>query len=158
MTTTDDLTHAIELLELAEREQWPLPAPFEQRWSAPSSALLSPAGLRRLAPNQSCFTWLGIVVYLPPRERAESRRAVTAAFERMCESWAETLLPKYAAATHWAKLETPRSDSEQLALRRTLSQLYPLDEVAKVRQQCDASGTLSTNSVLLSKILFPSSQ
>jgi len=46
-----------------ESQGIPAPSPIEQRWTSASSSPMSPA--HSLRPND-VFSWLGIIMYLPP--------------------------------------------------------------------------------------------
>jgi L-galactono-1,4-lactone dehydrogenase len=63
-----------ELLQLIEEEEVPAPAPIEQRWTASSTADMSPAAARG-APD-ALHSWVGIIMYLPTQDPAE-RQAIT---------------------------------------------------------------------------------
>lgn len=66
-----DLAYMDDLLRLIKQRGVPAPAPIEQRWTAASSAALSPAG----GPPGSLFSWVGVIMYLP--DGADQRREVT---------------------------------------------------------------------------------
>ena len=77
-----DTEFVMSLLEEIKKEKIPAPAPIEQRWTARSSAAMSPA---HSAAVDDIFTWVGIIMYMPPIDAAdprsvEAREAVTRAF------------------------------------------------------------------------------
>ena len=55
-----DMRYMLRLLDIIEREGIPAPAPIEQRWTAGSSSLLSPA---RSTTEDALFSWVGIIMY-----------------------------------------------------------------------------------------------
>ena len=76
-----DLEYAKNVLRLIENHQIAAPAPLEQRWTAASSAPMSPAHSRT---KDDVFSWLGIIMYLPPDD-ADQRLQITDAFTRYKE-------------------------------------------------------------------------
>jgi hypothetical protein len=69
-----DLRFMQELLAGLEGARVPAPAPIEQRWSASSSAPMSPAAARG-APD-TLHSWVGIIMYMPTSDPAQ-RAAIT---------------------------------------------------------------------------------
>ena len=67
-----------EMLRILEQNQIPAPAPIEQRWSASSTADMSPASSPR--HPDVVHSWVGIIMYLP--ENDEQQRA------HVTERWA----------------------------------------------------------------------
>ena len=59
-----DVRYMLRLLAIIEGEGIPAPAPIEQRWTAGSSSLLSPA---RSAAEDALFSWVGIIMYCQRR-------------------------------------------------------------------------------------------
>ena len=76
--TGADLSFMDEMLRILEQNQIPAPAPIEQRWSASSTADMSPAS----SPGHPdvVHSWVGIIMYLP--ENDERQRA------QVTERWA----------------------------------------------------------------------
>ena len=66
------MRYMLRLLDIIEREGIPAPAPIEQRWTAGSSSLLSPA---RSTAEDALFSWVGIIMY---RKRRLTPHAVDA--------------------------------------------------------------------------------
>merc|ERR1711871_1113194 len=64
----NDLKFMQAILRKIEQEELPAPAPIEQRWTARSSAKMSPA--HSLDPSE-CFSWVGIIMYLPTQEEQQ---------------------------------------------------------------------------------------
>lgn len=65
---TRDLDFVDDLLAMIRRDQIPAPSPIEQRWTAGTASVMSPAAG---APDD-VFSWVGIIMYLPddPQQRA----------------------------------------------------------------------------------------
>lgn len=61
-----------DLLRLVAARSVPAPAPIEQRWTAGSSAAMSPAH----GPPGSLHSWVGVIMYLAELA-PEQRQAVT---------------------------------------------------------------------------------
>ncbi len=60
-----DIAYMEDLLRLVRERHVAAPAPIEQRWTAGSSAGMSPAS----GPPGSLHSWVGIIMYLPEDER-----------------------------------------------------------------------------------------
>lgn len=65
---------------MIHEHRFPAQSPIEQRWSASSQAVLSPAHDSSGHPD-TVFSWVGIIMYLPSDVQSE-RDAVTDAFFR----------------------------------------------------------------------------
>ena len=63
-----------ELMQQLEADGTPAPAPIEQRWSAASSADMSPVASR--GEPDGLHSWVGIIMYLPAEDR-HTRKAIT---------------------------------------------------------------------------------
>lgn len=70
----EDLEFMHELMQKLEADDTPAPAPIEQRWSAASSAPMSPAAMRE--HSDELYSWVGIIMYLPTEEK-HARQAIT---------------------------------------------------------------------------------
>lgn len=99
-----DIEFAQRLLELVETHNIPAPSPIEQRWSASSTAPMSPAYTPDsvAAPNQ-VYTWVGIIMYLPPSQTSAQRRIITDRFREYC-TLIEPLVKEFNGYPHWAKV------------------------------------------------------
>ena len=104
-----DIDYMLELLARIEEQGIAAPCPIEQRWTARSSALMSPAH----SENQDAlFSWVGVVMYLAAPEGASdaeealSRARVVEAFEQYTELH-QDLTAQYGGVPHWAKVEVP---------------------------------------------------
>ena len=63
-----------ELMQQLEADGTPAPAPIEQRWSAASSADMSPVAAR--SEPDGLHSWVGIIMYLPAEDK-QTRKAIT---------------------------------------------------------------------------------
>ncbi len=110
-----DISFVKELLDTLEAAGVPAPSPIEQRWTARSTAPMSPA----FSTNpDDIFSWVGVIMYMPPNQSTDERAKITAAFHQYT-SLLTPLFEKYNAVPHWAKIEVPGplSAEESLALR-----------------------------------------
>lgn len=107
ITDGKDLLFVTKLLELIEKAGIPAPSPIEQRWTASSSAYMSPAYAERSA-GEEIFSWVGVIMYLPPNQTEHQRGAIKARFSEYLEL-IRPLLEEYNAHAHWAKIEIPVS-------------------------------------------------
>eukprot|EP00754_Rhynchopus_humris_P051238 Rhum_TRINITY_DN9423_c1_g1::Rhum_TRINITY_DN9423_c1_g1_i1::g.33467::m.33467/K00225/GLDH; L-galactono-1,4-lactone dehydrogenase len=109
-----DMEYVAELREAVEAEGIAAPCPIEVRYSAASSAMMSPA----FSENpDTLFCWLGFVMYFPADATPAQRAEVDAAFQRY-RSVAERLDTKYGAVPHWAKIEMSSQQALQDAAER----------------------------------------
>ncbi len=100
-----DVEFVRKLLAIVEENGIAAPSPIEQRWTARSTAPMSPAYSEN---PDDIFTWVGVIMYLPPSQTPAQREAITRAF------WDYTskltpLFEEYGAHAHWAKIELPSS-------------------------------------------------
>lgn len=129
------------LLGMIEGEGIAAPAPIEQRWSASSSSPMSPA---YSADPATVHSWVGIIMYLP-LEDADARGKVTKSFEAYSSKCRKTLMKKFNAATHWAKLEIPADYGDKIDLRETLKKRFPVDRFNALRKKYDPNGILAND-------------
>ncbi|XP_042485594.1 L-galactono-1,4-lactone dehydrogenase 2, mitochondrial [Macadamia integrifolia] len=146
-----DLEYIEELLKLIERERIPAPAPIEQRWTACSKSLMSPA---YSTGEDDIFSWVGIIMYLPTMD-ARQRKEITEEFFHYRRLTQSQLWDKYSAYEHWAKIEVSKDKEELAALQARLKKRFPVDTYNKVRKELDPNKILSN--AMLEK-LFPLSQ
>lgn len=136
-----DLEFMGKKLEIIESMGIPAPAPIEQRWTARSTAALSPA---HSADPDAVFSWVGIIMYLPTDDGSPNvmrqRNAITNAFEKYRATMQQQLWSKYGAHEHWGKLEP--SWWEPKALEAHLRSRYPVDEVGRARTILDPKGII----------------
>jgi L-galactono-1,4-lactone dehydrogenase len=141
----NDMKFMESLLAGIEQNNIPAPAPIEQRWSASSSSLMSPAYGED--PN-GLHSWVGIIHYLPSDEEIQ-RRAITESFTgKYCELMREVGLP-YNATSHWAKLEIPESIWSWADLRLLMQSRFPFKLFNETRARLDPKGILSNDIINL---------
>ncbi|CAI9099719.1 OLC1v1036582C1 [Oldenlandia corymbosa var. corymbosa] len=145
-----DLEYMEELIQLIEQENLPAPAPIEQRWTACSKSLMSPA---YSSSEDDIFSWVGIIMYLPTMD-ARQRKQITEKFFHYRRLTIKHLWDRYSAYEHWAKIEVPKDKEELAALQARLRNRFPVDAYNKARRELDPNRILSNN--FLEK-LFPSS-
>ncbi|KZV38326.1 L-galactono-1,4-lactone dehydrogenase, mitochondrial [Dorcoceras hygrometricum] len=146
-----DLEFIEQLLELIEKENIPAHAPIEQRWTAGSRSLMSPA---YSSSEDDIFSWVGIIMYLPTTD-ARQRKEITEEFFHYRKLAQATLWDKYSAYEHWAKIEVPKDKDELAVTQARLRRKYPVDAYNKARRELDPNRILSNN--MLEK-LFPSTE
>ena len=172
VTEGKDLAFVQKLLALIEAAGIPAPSPIEQRWTASSTAYMSPAYAAREA-EQQIFSWVGVIMYLPPNQTETQRQSITTQFRSNLEV-IQPLLEEYDAHAHWAKIEIPTSgtlpaaasdddknswygflsgksapatplsaDRKIATLRSRLASRYPLKDFNKYREALDPHSILS---------------
>ncbi|KAJ4970718.1 hypothetical protein NE237_003817 [Protea cynaroides] len=166
-----DLEFIEKLRQLIETEEIPAPAPIEQRWTARSKSLMSPASS---TGEDDIFSWVGIIMYLPTTD-ARQRKEITEEFFSYRHLTQSRLWDEYSAYEHWAKIEVPKDkeefaaqlkkrfpheavpkDKEELAaLQARLRKRFPVDEYNKVRRELDPNKILSNAKL---EKLFPLSE
>uniref|UniRef100_A0A5B7ASZ1 Putative L-galactono-1,4-lactone dehydrogenase n=1 Tax=Davidia involucrata TaxID=16924 RepID=A0A5B7ASZ1_DAVIN len=143
-----DLEYIEELMQLIEKEEIPAPAPIEQRWTACSKSLMSPASC---SAEDDIFSWVGIIMYLPTMD-SRQRKQITEEFFHYRRLTQAQLWDQYSAYEHWAKIEVPKDKEELAALQARLRKHFPVDAYNKARRELDPNRILSNN--VLEK-LFP---
>ncbi|XP_074559417.1 L-galactono-1,4-lactone dehydrogenase 1, mitochondrial [Curcuma longa] len=146
-----DLDFIEELKKLIEKEEVPAPAPIEQRWTASSKSLMSPASS---SSDEDIFSWVGIIMYLPTTDPRQ-RKDITDEFFSYRYLTQTSLWDKYSAYEHWAKIEVPKDKEELAELQARLRKRFPVDMYNKARRELDPKRILSN--ALLEKI-FPSTE
>ncbi|GAB4843915.1 hypothetical protein Ancab_013879 [Ancistrocladus abbreviatus] len=146
-----DLEYIEKLKHLIENEGIPAPAPIEQRWTARSKSLMSPASSMG---DDDIFSWVGIIMYLPTMD-ARQRKQITDEFFHYRFLTQTHLWDQYYAYEHWAKIEVPKDKEELSELQARLRKRFPVDAYNKARKELDPNGILSNN--MLEK-LFPLSE
>ena len=134
-----DMEYMEKLLRGIEEQGIAAPAPIEQRWSASSSSLMSPAH----GPPGGLHSWIGIIMYLP-LENEGQRRDITEAFTTQYSDLMRKIGSEHNYASHWAKLETPRSVWDLVDLQLHYAQRYPLELFHQLRDILDPKRILST--------------
>lgn len=137
----DDIDLVESILKEINEKQLPAPSPIEQRWTAQSDALLSPARPAVASPG-AVFSWVGIIMYLPTND-AEERGQIGRAFNDY-RLRVQGLAVAFGAVPHWAKIEPPCSSEEGTveAFRQKLALRYPLAAFAAWRARLDPKNVL----------------
>eukprot|EP01061_Rhynchopus_euleeides_P022483 TRINITY_DN3664_c0_g3_i1.p1 TRINITY_DN3664_c0_g3~~TRINITY_DN3664_c0_g3_i1.p1 ORF type:complete len:427 (+),score=158.26 TRINITY_DN3664_c0_g3_i1:57-1283(+) len=132
----NDTGYLRDLMQLVKQRGMPLPSPIEVRYTAASSAMLSPAHSQ---DPEALFAWVGIVMYFPSGSSDAQREAITESFRSFSKA-THPIMEKYRAVPHWAKAEV--SDTACLALMadRYRSGLASLDTF---RKTTDPDGCLT---------------
>lgn len=136
-----DIEYMMDVLAEIKRHRIAAPAPIEQRWSSGSSSPMSPAA----GSSSSVFSWVGIIMYLSDNEG--QRRRVTSAFQEYVRLMQRTVMKKYHAVEHWAKIEVPSSEKELEEMRARLAGKYPLNAFAEARRNLDPNNVLGNDVV-----------
>jgi L-galactono-1,4-lactone dehydrogenase len=116
-------------------------APIEQRWSASSSSLLSPAYSTR---TDGLHCWVGIIMYLPTSDERQCED-ISRAFQHDYCNLMKRVGEKVNAASHWAKLEIPNSPEGVHELQRHIRSRYPVDFFNFARTALDPTHLLSND-------------
>jgi L-galactono-1,4-lactone dehydrogenase len=143
--TGQDMRFMEQLLRGIEEEAMiPAPAPLEQRWSAASSSYMSPA----YGPPDGVHSWVGIIQYLPPGATPEQellqRQEITALFLGPYCDLLRSVGREFDAASHWAKLEPPRSVWQLVDLQLSLARRFPLERFNHWRAELDPKNILAS--------------
>jgi len=128
------------LLEGIEKEGIPAHSPIEQRWSASSSSLMSPAH----GPPEGLHSWVGIINYLPTDDETQ-RRQITALFtDKYCDLL-RSVGSSVNATSHWAKIERPSSLWKLIDLQLMLETRFPLRKFNGARMMFDPKNILGND-------------
>lgn len=133
----NDMLFMENILDKIESQNLPAPAPIEQRWSASSSSLMSPAHGKK----GGLHCWVGIIMYLPTDDENE-RAEISKRFKgQYCDLSREVGEPMNAVS-HWGKLEMPSNGTEFLKLRKLMLSRYPLASFNAARAYYDPKNVL----------------
>jgi hypothetical protein len=105
--TGKDIEFVKKLLKIIEEKQIVAACPIEQRWTARSTAPMSPAYSQH---EDEVFSWVGIIMYIPSQLNSHQKQEIQQAFQEYVAAL-QPLLDEYQAQVHWAKLELPRKAS-----------------------------------------------
>lgn len=141
--TGSDMHFMLDLLAIIEAEGIPAPAPIEQRWTAASTAKMSPA---HSPAKDDLFSWVGIIMYLPTDDPVQ-RQNIAEAFDHYKRRCEHLLWPRYKAVEHWAKIEIPQDDDHAWKIRERLASRFPIADFAVARRYLDPYSIL-TNDLL----------
>lgn len=126
------------LLEGIEKKGIPAHSPIEQRWTASSSSLMSPAH----GDSNGLHSWVGIINYLPT-ENEMQRRQITELFTGEYCNLMRSVGQPFRATSHWAKLERPATVWQLMDLQLFLQERFPLDMFNAARRLYDPKNILS---------------
>jgi len=135
----NDMEFMKQLLAGIEENNIPAHAPIEQRWSASSSSLMSPAH----GPENGLHSWVGIINYLPsddPKQREEITRLFTGKYSDLVRSVGRPM----KAVSHWAKLEKPQSVWKAVDLKMLYQERFPVEDFNKARAKLDPKNILAS--------------
>jgi L-galactono-1,4-lactone dehydrogenase len=137
-----DLMLVKRILQRIEERNIPAHTPIEQRWTASSTAFMSPA----YGQCNDKFTWVGIIMYLPPGQSVHGREEITQMFRKYCDSL-QDIFDEFGAQVHWAKLEAldateGRSERVQ-RMQSRIRRRFPIDKFNELRKRFDREGVLS---------------
>ena len=135
----NDMLFMERLLSGIEQLKIPAHSPIEQRWTAASSSVMSPAH----GPSHSLHTWVGIINYLPSDDEKQ-REEITDNFKGLYCDLVRSIGRPVKATSHWAKLEHPESVWRTVDLQFLLQKKYPVKDFNKARAKLDPKGILST--------------
>jgi L-galactono-1,4-lactone dehydrogenase len=154
---------ALELLALVESEQLAAPSPTEQRWTCGSTSPMSPAALpftpaaasgdaaaaaeAEAAAAAARFSWVGVIMYLPPGGDAAAdavRTRVAEGFQGFTGAWEAAMWDRYGCQEHWAKIDPAALDPARLDRSRArIRRRFPVEEFNAARARLDPKGVLS---------------
>ena len=138
----NDMKLLEELLQAIEDEDIAAPAPIEQRWSASSSSLMSPAH----GKLGGLHSWVGIIMYLPSDD-AKQRNEITTEFKRRYCELLRKIGSKVSAASHWAKLEVPQDGQQLKDVQEFYRARYPVDKFKAQRRENDPKDILGNRTI-----------
>jgi L-galactono-1,4-lactone dehydrogenase len=147
-----DIRFVQELLRVVEENGIAAPSPIEQRWTGRSTAPMSPAYSEN---PDDIFTWVGVIMYLPPSQTPKQRKQITDAFNEYTRKLAP-LYEEYGAHAHWAKIEIPEEPAEAISagttprldmLRSRIAQRYNVEEFNSFRRALDPHRVLGNELV-----------
>merc|ERR1712146_146994 len=143
-----DLEFVQKLLKIIQKEKIPAHSPIEQRWTASSTAPMSPAFSK---DPKEVFSWVGIIMYLPPTQGKDGREAITEAFHNYCKIL-EPLFEEYGAVPHWAKIEVPKDQMQKENYIKRLEKRYDIEKFFQMKEKYDPHNILSND--LMNTLFF----
>lgn len=129
----------LQLLRGIEELGIPAHSPIEQRWTASSSSLMSPAH----GVPEGLHSWVGIINYLPSEDERQRRKITEVFTGRYCDLM-RTVGMTVNATSHWAKLERPVSLWNVVDLQLFLQSRFPVHKFNKAREYYDPKNILSS--------------
>lgn len=137
----NDMKFMEDLLNEIELHGIPAPAPIEQRWTASSSSLMSPA----YSPKKDdLHCWVGIIMYLPSSDEQQWKEISLMFLNDYCTLMKRVGSPVHAVS-HWAKLELPNSSKDLQILKEQLRTKYPVHYFNYARCILDPTNLLSND-------------
>jgi len=143
-----DLDFIAELRQAITDRGLPAPAPIEQRWTSRSSSPMSPA-FAPTGQEDRIFSWVGIIMYLPPGQDELGREAIAKRFKEYSDVVFH-VGKKYGAVPHWAKIELPpthwsteRQATRVKEMRQILRERFDVKAFNKARSDLDPKHILS---------------
>jgi L-galactono-1,4-lactone dehydrogenase len=130
------------LLDGIEKYGIPAHSPIEQRWSASSSSIMSPAH----GPNNGLHCWVGIINYLPSDD-PKQRKDITNLFSGSYCDLVRRVGRPMGAVSHWAKLEEAQTVTKKVDLKLLYQERFPVMDFNRARTKLDPKNILS-NSLL----------
>lgn len=139
----NDMTFMEELLQGIERHGGVIAAhaPIEQRWTASSSSLMSPAYSTK---KDDLYCWVGIIMYLPTSDERQCED-ISCTFRQDYCNLMKRVGEKVNAVSHWAKLEIPNSPKGVHELQQHIRSRYPVDYFNFARKTLDPTNLLSND-------------
>jgi len=135
----NDMLFMEKLLAGIEERGLPAHSPIEQRWTASSSSLMSPAH----GPPEGLHSWVGIINYLPSEDE-QQRRQITELFQGKYCDLMRTVGLGVNATSHWAKLERPKDTWKLVDLQLFLQSRFPLEKFNQLRAIYDPKNILAS--------------
>jgi L-galactono-1,4-lactone dehydrogenase len=161
----DFMTRLLGGIEQDNENGIPAHSPIEQRWTASSSSLLSPASAHSAgSSSDGLHSWVGIISYLPAGDEdnasiRQQRDEITKLFTgRYCDLM-QKIGKDVQATSHWAKLEKPLTTWQLVDLRLFLQERFPIQLLNGARGRLDPKNLLGNQllNTVLGKSVPPSS-
>jgi L-galactono-1,4-lactone dehydrogenase len=131
-----------ELMQGIEDQELPAHSPIEQRWSASSSSLMSPA----YGPPNGLHSWVGIISYLPSEDPTQRHKITELFVGKYCDLLRDVGMG-VNATSHWAKLERPKSIWKMIDLQLFMQSRFSLSLFNEARALYDPKNILGTEAL-----------
>jgi len=136
----NDILFMEKLLAGIEEKGIAAHSPIEQRWSASSSSLMSPAH----GTPEALHSWVGIIMYLPSDDERQ-RREITDTFTGIYCDLMRSVGKEVDAKSHWAKLERPATIPGIVDLQEHMREQYPVDKFNDLRAAWDPKNIMGNS-------------
>lgn len=133
-----DLSFVKDVMHMVQKDRVPAPCPIEQRWSARSTACMSPCYSE---DPEKLHSWVGVIMYLPTDD-TKQRQEITNRFFEYSGKMLRDICPKYNATEHWAKIEAPQGERALRDTQERLRNRFPIDEFNQIRAELDPHNIL----------------